>query len=92
MSLFMKASAFALKEQPVVNAVIDGKDIVYRDYVDISVAVATPSGLMVPVIKNVQKYLPWYPLGFLGAHCGVPLRKSHQKASLLLGKPEAHDQ
>jgi len=55
MSLFMKASAFALKEQPVVNAVIDGKDIVYRDYVDISVAVATPSGLMVPVIKNVEK-------------------------------------
>ena len=55
MSVFMKASAFALKEQPVVNAVIDGKDIVYRDYVDISVAVATPSGLMVPVIKNVEK-------------------------------------
>ena len=38
-----------------VNAVIDGKEIVYRDYVDISVAVATPSGLMVPVIKNVEK-------------------------------------
>ena len=55
MSVFMKASAFALKEQPVVNAVIDGKEIVYRDYVDISVAVATPSGLMVPVIKNVEK-------------------------------------
>ncbi len=55
MSLFMKASAAALKDQPVVNAVIDGKEIVYRDYVDISVAVATPSGLMVPVIKNVEK-------------------------------------
>ena len=55
MSLFMKASAHCLLEQPIVNAVIDGKEIVYRDYVDISVAVATPSGLMVPVIQNVEK-------------------------------------
>jgi hypothetical protein len=37
-----------------VNAVIDGQDIVYREYVDISVAVATPSGLMVPVIRDCQ--------------------------------------
>lgn len=42
MSAFVKASAYALTEQPAVNAVIDGTDIVYRDYVDISVAVATP--------------------------------------------------
>lgn len=42
MSAFLKASAYALTEQPVVNAVIDGNEIVYRDYVDISVAVATP--------------------------------------------------
>lgn len=42
MSPFVKASAYALKDQPVVNAVIDGTDVVYRDYVDISVAVATP--------------------------------------------------
>lgn len=42
MSAFLKASAYALQEQPVVNAVIDGNEIVYRDYVDISVAVATP--------------------------------------------------
>ena len=54
MSFFLKASAAALQNQPVVNAVIDGKDIVYRDYVDISVAVATPNGLMVPVIRNVE--------------------------------------
>jgi 2-oxoglutarate dehydrogenase E2 component (dihydrolipoamide succinyltransferase) len=38
----VKASAYALQDQPVCNAVIDGTDIVYRDYVDISVAVATP--------------------------------------------------
>ena len=42
MSAFVKASAYALQDQPVCNAVIDGTDIVYRDYVDISVAVATP--------------------------------------------------
>jgi len=42
MSPFVKASAYALMDQPVVNAVIDGQDVVYRDYVDISVAVATP--------------------------------------------------
>ena len=42
MSAFVKASAYALCEQPAVNAVIDGNEIVYRDYVDISVAVATP--------------------------------------------------
>jgi len=38
-----------------LNAVIDGKEIVYRDYVDVSVAVATPNGLMVPVLRNVEK-------------------------------------
>ncbi|KAH8310721.1 hypothetical protein KR044_002744 [Drosophila immigrans] len=54
MSIFSKASAIALQEQPVVNAVIDGKETVYRDYIDISVAVATPRGLVVPVIRNVE--------------------------------------
>ena len=42
MSAFVKATAYALQDMPVVNAVIDENDIVYRDYVDISVAVATP--------------------------------------------------
>ncbi|XP_055908326.1 dihydrolipoyllysine-residue succinyltransferase component of 2-oxoglutarate dehydrogenase complex, mitochondrial [Eupeodes corollae] len=54
MSMFAKASAYALKDQPVVNAVIEGNEIIYRDYVDISVAVATPKGLVVPVIRNVE--------------------------------------
>merc|ERR1711963_690404 len=54
MSAFVKASAYALTQQPTVNAVIDGQDIIYRDYVDISVAVATPKGLVVPVLRNVQ--------------------------------------
>ena len=42
MSAFVKASAYALQQAPIVNAVIDGQEIVYRDFVDISVAVATP--------------------------------------------------
>ncbi|XP_017272180.1 dihydrolipoyllysine-residue succinyltransferase component of 2-oxoglutarate dehydrogenase complex, mitochondrial [Kryptolebias marmoratus] len=56
MSAFVKAAAHALSDQPAVNAVIDDttKEIVYRDYVDISVAVATPKGLVVPVIRNVE--------------------------------------
>lgn len=54
MSPFIAASAYALKDQPVVNAVIDGAEIVYRDYVDISVAVATPKGLVVPVLRSVE--------------------------------------
>ena len=54
MSAFVRAATAALKEQPVVNAVIDGNDIVYRDFIDISVAVATPAGLVVPVLRNCQ--------------------------------------
>jgi len=54
MSPFVAATAMALKEFPLVNAVIDGDEIVYRDYVDISVAVSSPSGLVVPVLRNVQ--------------------------------------
>ncbi|KAL9889218.1 dihydrolipoyllysine-residue succinyltransferase component of 2-oxoglutarate dehydrogenase complex, mitochondrial-like [Glossina fuscipes fuscipes] len=53
-SIFSKASSYALQDQPVVNAVIEAKEIVYRDYIDISVAMATPKGLMVPVIRNVE--------------------------------------
>lgn len=55
MSAFVKAAASALQDQPVVNAFIEDKEIVYRDYVDISVAVATPKGLVVPVLRNVEK-------------------------------------
>lgn len=54
MSAFLKSAASALTDQPVVNAVIENGEIVYRDYVDISVAVATPKGLVVPVVRNVE--------------------------------------
>merc|ERR1712183_90916 len=52
MSAFVKASAYALTKQPTVNAVIEGQETIYRDYVDISVAVATPKGLVVPVLRD----------------------------------------
>uniref|UniRef100_A0A2A4JE83 Dihydrolipoyllysine-residue succinyltransferase component of 2-oxoglutarate dehydrogenase complex, mitochondrial n=1 Tax=Heliothis virescens TaxID=7102 RepID=A0A2A4JE83_HELVI len=54
MSPFVKAAANALIDQPVINGVIMDNDIVYRDYVDISIAVATPRGLVVPVLRNVD--------------------------------------
>merc|ERR1712096_555756 len=54
MSAFVKASAYALTKAPTVNAVIEGQEIIYRDFVDISVAVATPKGLVVPVLRNVS--------------------------------------
>jgi len=54
MSAFVKASVVALHEFPSVNAIIDGKDVVYRDYVDVSVAVATPNGLVVPVLRSCE--------------------------------------
>lgn len=55
MSGFVKAAVSALQSQPIVNAVIDGDDIIYRDYVDISIAVGTPKGLVVPVIRDAEK-------------------------------------
>merc|ERR1712158_186372 len=55
MSAFVKASAYALTKQPTVNAVIEGQETIYRDYVDISVAVATPKGLVVTVLRNVER-------------------------------------
>ena len=54
MSAFIKAASHALSDQPNVNAVIDGDGIVYRDFHDISVAVATPKGLVVPVLRNCE--------------------------------------
>ncbi|MCJ2188655.1 2-oxoglutarate dehydrogenase complex dihydrolipoyllysine-residue succinyltransferase, partial [Novosphingobium beihaiensis] len=60
MSFFAKASVLALKDIPAVNAQIDGDEIVYHDYVDISIAVSAPNGLVVPVVKDCDK------LGFAG--------------------------
>lgn len=54
MSFFAKACAVALSEWPAVNAYIDGDEIIYHDYADISIAVSTPRGLTVPVMRNVE--------------------------------------
>jgi len=54
MSIFAKACAKVLMEMPDVNAMLDGTDIVYHDFVDISVAISTPTGLVVPPIHNVE--------------------------------------
>jgi len=54
MSAFARACVLALKEIPAANASIEGDSIIYRDYVDLSVAVATPKGLVTPVVRNAE--------------------------------------
>lgn len=54
MSFFTKAVCVALKQYPAVNAYINGEEIVYHDYCDISIAVSAPKGLVVPVIRNAE--------------------------------------
>ncbi len=55
MGFFAKAACLALKDVPAVNAYIEGDEIVYHDYVDISIAVSAPNGLVVPVIRDADK-------------------------------------
>jgi 2-oxoglutarate dehydrogenase E2 component (dihydrolipoamide succinyltransferase) len=52
MSFFVKAAVHALRKYPVVNASIDGTDIVYHGYYDIGIAVSSPRGLVVPILRN----------------------------------------
>ncbi len=65
MSFFAKAVCVALKEFPAVNAQIDGEEIVYHDFCDISVAVSTERGLVVPVLRNAEQ------LSFAGIEKGI---------------------
>jgi 2-oxoglutarate dehydrogenase E2 component (dihydrolipoamide succinyltransferase) len=55
MSFFVKAAVAALKRYPVLNASIDGNDVVYHGYFDIGIAVASPRGLVVPIIRNADQ-------------------------------------
>jgi 2-oxoglutarate dehydrogenase E2 component (dihydrolipoamide succinyltransferase) len=55
MSFFVKATVEALKSVPAINAYIEGEDIISRHYHDISVAISTPKGLVVPVVKNCDQ-------------------------------------
>ena len=54
MSFFVKAAVHALKQYPVLNASVDGEDIVYHGYFDIGIAVGTPRGLVVPILRNAE--------------------------------------
>jgi 2-oxoglutarate dehydrogenase E2 component (dihydrolipoamide succinyltransferase) len=54
MGFFVKAACLALKELPAVNAAIEGDEIIYRNYVDMSIAVSTPTGLITPVLRNAD--------------------------------------
>jgi 2-oxoglutarate dehydrogenase E2 component (dihydrolipoamide succinyltransferase) len=54
MSFFTKACTFALQEWPAVNAYIDGDEVIYHDFCDISIAVSAPKGLVVPIIRNAE--------------------------------------
>ncbi len=55
MSFFVKAAVQALQQFPIVNASVDGKDIVYHDYYDVGIAVAGPRGLVVPVLRDADR-------------------------------------
>ncbi len=61
MSLFAKACAQALMEMPQVNAQLDENELIYHDYVDISIAISTPSGLVVPPVHNVES-MPFHEI------------------------------
>lgn len=54
MSLFTKAVTIALQQFPQVNSIIDGEEIIYHNYVDVGIAVSSPKGLVVPVLRNTQ--------------------------------------
>lgn len=55
MSFFVKAAVYALRKFPVLNASIDGRDVIYHGYIDVGVAVGTERGLVVPVIRNADQ-------------------------------------
>ncbi len=55
MSFFVKAAVAALKKYPLLNASVDGKDIIYHGYFDIGIAVSSPRGLVVPIVRNADQ-------------------------------------
>lgn len=80
MSFFVKAVANALKEVPAVNAEIDGQDIIYKNYYDISVAVGTEKGLVTPVLRGVDE------LSLAGIEKGIAdLGKKARDGALTIG-------
>jgi 2-oxoglutarate dehydrogenase E2 component (dihydrolipoamide succinyltransferase) len=79
MGFFAKAACLALKDVPSVNARIEGDEIVYHQYVDISVAVSAPNGLVVPVVRNADR------LSFAGIESAIDdLGKRAREGTLTL--------
>ncbi len=74
MSFFTKAVTIALREWPAVNAMIDGEEIVYNNFCDISIAVSAPKGLVVPVIRNAETLT----LNEIEAEVGVLAKKARE--------------
>ena len=74
MSFFAKACCYALQEWPAVNAYIDGEEIVYHQYCDISIAVSAPKGLVVPVIRNAESL----SMAQIEAKVGEPAKKARE--------------
>ncbi|EIM20161.1 CoA-dependent acyltransferase [Wallemia mellicola CBS 633.66] len=83
LSAFAKAACIALKEIPAANASIEGDEIVYRDYCDISIAVATPKGLVTPVIRNVES-MNFVEIEQAIAEAGKKARDSQTVVSLVV--------
>ena len=77
MSFFAKAACLALKDIPAVNAQMQGDEIVYFDYIDLSVAVSAPNGLVVPVVRDVDK------LSFAGIEKAIAAYGKKAKEGLL---------
>ncbi len=77
MSFFVKAAAEALKRYPYVNASVDGNDVIYHGYQDISIAVATDKGLVTPVLRNVQD------MGFADIEKGIADYATRARANKL---------
>lgn len=81
MSAFARAATVALQEIPMANAMVENGDtIVYRDYVDLSVAVATPKGLVTPVIRNTETMKNFLDVERAIADAGVKVRHSPYSA------------
>ncbi len=55
MSFFVKAAVYALEQFPIINASVEGKDIIYHNYIDIGIAVSSPRGLVVPILRNADQ-------------------------------------
>jgi 2-oxoglutarate dehydrogenase E2 component (dihydrolipoamide succinyltransferase) len=81
MSFFAKAAANALQRHPIVNASVDGSDVIYHGYADISIAVSTDKGLVTPVLRNVER------MGFADIESAIAGYAKKARDGKLAGRP-----